>query len=1053
MKKGICLLLCFILLAGLLPGGALAANGPGISGGVSASICLAGGMDKTIYSADSEIERKILQPDSQTEARYLLPEGVSYDAATNTLSLTDFSAPSAVLSLTMMGGDFKIRLSGSSALAAIRSDSMGWGGSITFTGEGSLDVANSSGAAITLNAGGAADFVRVESQVRLSLSGSGSAINVLGTSLGGDAISFDTASPNVRAEDSSVAVTAQRTTEGADIDVYTQTGADGLFGLEAAIDPETESIVYNVYRLGDKDASGAYSAELAEEGVADISAFRPLYTPHEWALYNVGTGAPASQVRLARFAVSARAADENGSVSVSQSAVGRGGSAVVTVSPNEGYKLASLTVNGAEVKPTNGSYTIGGITADQSVVAAFAETAPAEVSITPPEKTAFTVPGVSKAEFVSEPFAAAVTDGAGDLVGATVDWTIAPAIDGVSIRPDGCVVITPAAKAALDAAAAAEAAEAEETEENAVEGSAEEPKEEAGEKAAEEKPNTTLSFTVTAAVRGTELTEESGFTLALGKRKASSIAMTREGERLDGTDTITIPETGSVSIPYGAIVLDQYGEEKDAEPDWVAGDWPVGVSRRDNTLTVTSDAKDGSTLDVTVSVGTKNKISDTVKVTFAAKKEETEPTGETGETGETGAAGETGTTGENGETGETEVRGEKAPMLFAAAPALVTATGDPALTITWPTVTLAENPVYGIGWDALVTLGSDGAVTKDEEPLEGSFTVKAASTIPNISDSFTVLFTYTEGEENKTAESEPQTVTLSPKAITADMITLSPAEMPYTGTACEPAVSLKDGERSLENGRDYTVTGYADNTAIGTGKVTVAGQGNYTGSSEKSFAITAIPSSAVTEFITSRKPEDEGIEPTVELKSGDTTLQKGQDYDVTFQYDIPTKSGTATITLKGAYSGTIVSRFDLPNYLITSGAGSSWSKSSRSELSFTANGALVKFTELTVDGKTVPASYYSTASGSTIVKIKPNYLKSLSAGKHIIGVAYLDGKALAIFSVTDVDRRGVPTGDENDLNLWLTILGVSVAALAVVCVVLVITSLKKTKRKKKRTRK
>ena len=92
MKKGICLLLCFILLAGLLPGGALAANGPGISGGVSASICLAGGMDKTIYSADSEIERKILQPDSQTEARYLLPEGVSYDAATNTLSLTDFSA-------------------------------------------------------------------------------------------------------------------------------------------------------------------------------------------------------------------------------------------------------------------------------------------------------------------------------------------------------------------------------------------------------------------------------------------------------------------------------------------------------------------------------------------------------------------------------------------------------------------------------------------------------------------------------------------------------------------------------------------------------------------------------------------------------------------------------------------------------------------------------------------------------------------------------------------------------------------------------------------------
>lgn len=1000
MKKGICLLLCAILLVGLMPAGALAANGPGIAGDVCASICLTGGMDKTIYSADSAIEQQILYPDEYTEARYLLPDGVSYDAVSNTLTLTDFSAPSAVLSLTMMGSDFKIRLSGSSSLAAIRSESMGWGGSITFTGDGALDVTNYSEAGITVNAGGAADFVRVEPQVRLTVTGAGNAIVVAGTSYGDCAISFDTASPNVRAEDSSYALTDQLTSNGALIDVCTRSGEEGLFGLEADIDPETESLVYNVYQLGERDGAGAYSAALIEEKIADISAFSQVYTPHEWALYDVNTGAPVSQVRLARFSVSAQTADENGSVSVSQTAVGRGGSAVVTVQPNDGYKLASLTVNGVEVTPTNGSYTIGGIIADQSVTASFAEAAPARIAITAPETTDFTVPGVSEDDFVSVPFVATVTDGADDPVGATVEWRVEPELSGISIRQDGCVVITAGAKDIVG--------------------------------------DEHLSFTVTAAVQDTELSDDSGsFTVALAERKATAISMTREGEALGGSDTVTIPEEGIATASYGAVVTDQYGEEMDEEIAWVAGDWPAGVSRQDNTLLITSEAKDGSTLDVTASAASDSAIKDTVIVTFVEKTEEPEPTGEGGEGEETGDGDQA----------------RRAPLLGAPGPTLTTETGGEGLTIVWPTVTLADDPVYGITWAELVKLGEDGSVKKNDEVVEGSFTVKAASAIPNISDSYTVLFTYTEDEVEKTAKSSGQTVTLLPKPISAEMITLSPAEMPYTGAACEPAVSLKDGDRSLESGKDYTEPVYADNIEIGkdTAKVTVTGAGNYTGSVEKSFSITAIPGSAVTEFITSRKPEDEGIEPTVEVKNGDATLKKGQDYDVSFLYDIPSKSGTATITLKGTYSGTIVSRFDLPNYLITEGAGSSWNKGSSSELGFTANGALGKFTELTVDGKTVDPSYYSTASGSTIVKLKPTYLKSLSAGKHIIGVAYKDGKALAIFSVTDVNRRGVATGDDNDMTLWIAILGVSVIGLAVLCVALAVTSRKRAKRKKKKT--
>ena len=78
MKKGVCLLLCLISLVCLFPAGALAANGPGAADGVYASICLTGGEEKTVYSADSTIEEKILHPDEQTEARDLLPARVRY---------------------------------------------------------------------------------------------------------------------------------------------------------------------------------------------------------------------------------------------------------------------------------------------------------------------------------------------------------------------------------------------------------------------------------------------------------------------------------------------------------------------------------------------------------------------------------------------------------------------------------------------------------------------------------------------------------------------------------------------------------------------------------------------------------------------------------------------------------------------------------------------------------------------------------------------------------------------------------------------------------------
>ncbi len=59
----------------------------------------------------------------------------------------------------------------------------------------------------------------------------------------------------------------------------------------------------------------------------------------------------------------------------------------------------------------------------------------------------------------------------------------------------------------------------------------------------------------------------------------------------------------------------------------------------------------------------------------------------------------------------------------------------------------------------------------------------------------------------------------------------------YTGSAIEPAVTVKDGETTLTLGTDYEVT-YSDNTNAGTAKATITGKGNYSGTVEKTFAIT-----------------------------------------------------------------------------------------------------------------------------------------------------------------------------------------------------------------------
>jgi formylglycine-generating enzyme required for sulfatase activity len=104
------------------------------------------------------------------------------------------------------------------------------------------------------------------------------------------------------------------------------------------------------------------------------------------------------------------------------------------------------------------------------------------------------------------------------------------------------------------------------------------------------------------------------------------------------------------------------------------------------------------------------------------------------------------------------------------------------------------------------------------------------------------------------ADTEPLTV--NPKVITFTIDTI-PAQ-PYTGSAIEPTVTVRDGATLLALYTDYTVT-YTDNINEGTASVTIAGAGNYAGSTgSTTFHISAVIY-RVTFNADGGEPVDDGI--------------------------------------------------------------------------------------------------------------------------------------------------------------------------------------------------
>lgn len=141
--------------------------------------------------------------------------------------------------------------------------------------------------------------------------------------------------------------------------------------------------------------SGDGTITAGETGAGNTNANQLVTTKFEVEVTRDGTGiwtftAPTEKSpRIGKFeivlkeakapepeeghSVTARVEGGNGNVSVESEStvVSPGGEATLTLSPDEGYKLGSLTVNGTKAEVTGNTYTISNITEDKEVVVTY----------------------------------------------------------------------------------------------------------------------------------------------------------------------------------------------------------------------------------------------------------------------------------------------------------------------------------------------------------------------------------------------------------------------------------------------------------------------------------------------------------------------------------------------------------------------------------------------------------------------------------------------------------------------------------------------------------
>lgn len=133
----------------------------------------------------------------------------------------------------------------------------------------------------------------------------------------------------------------------------------------------------------------------------------------------------------------------------------------------------------------------------------------------------------------------------------------------------------------------------------------------------------------------------------------------------------------------------------------------------------------------------------------------------------------------------------------------------------------------------------------------------------------------------------------------------------YTGSAITPKVTVRNGNETLNEKKDYIVE-YSNNINTGIATITVTGTGKYNGAKTSTFRITG---KSAESFNTSKIPAQEytgkPIMPSVTVTDGKNVLKQGKDYIISYKDNIKVGNALVTITGKGNYTATKIVKFKI----------------------------------------------------------------------------------------------------------------------------------------------
>ena len=151
------------------------------------------------------------------------------------------------------------------------------------------------------------------------------------------------------------------------------------------------------------------------------------------------------------------------------------------------------------------------------------------------------------------------------------------------------------------------------------------------------------------------------------------------------------------------------------------------------------------------------------------------------------------------------------------------------------------------------------------------------------------------------------------------------------------------------------------------------------------------------------------------------------------------EAGTKVITL----NDTVISKLS-PE--IIEGMGQSITEGEKKALTFRSNALFEDFKSVKLDGDTLDTEYYTAESGSIIVTLDADYVATLPAGEHTIGIVSESGTAETTFTVAEKAAPGTSddsdkdsksdnedsakTGDDTNLALWLALMILAGAGIA-----------------------